>query len=66
MFGRMQTLPIRYFDTHTHGDLMSHFTNDADTLRQMISASASRRCRLLGHDGGRRCSSPCWLTNACG
>lgn len=39
MFGRMQTLPIRYFDTHTHGDLMSHFTNDTDTLQQMLSQS---------------------------
>ena len=37
MFSHMQTLPIRYFDTHTHGDIMSHYTNDADTLRQMIS-----------------------------
>lgn len=37
MFGHMQTLPIKYFDTHSHGDLMSHYTNDADTLRQMIS-----------------------------
>ena len=39
MFGRMQALPIRYFDTHTHGDLMSHFTNDTDTLQQMLSQS---------------------------
>lgn len=39
MFAHMQTLPIRYFDTHTHGDIMSHFTNDTDTLRQMISQS---------------------------
>ena len=39
MFSHMQTLPIRYFDTHTHGDIMSHYTNDADTLRQMISQS---------------------------
>ncbi len=39
MFGKMQKLPIRYFDTHTHGDMMSHFTNDTDTLRQMISQS---------------------------
>ena len=37
MFFHMQTLPIRYFDTHTHGDIMSHYTNDTDTLRQMIS-----------------------------
>ena len=37
MFAHMQTLPIRYFDQRTHGDVMSHYTNDADTLRQMIS-----------------------------
>ena len=39
MFEHMQTLPIKYFDTHTHGDVMSYYTNDADTLRQMISQS---------------------------
>ncbi len=39
MFSHMQTLPIEYFDTHTHGDLMSHFTNDTDTLQQMLSQS---------------------------
>ncbi len=39
MFSNMQRLPIRYFDTHSHGDIMSHFTNDTDTLRQMISQS---------------------------
>ena len=39
MFEHMQSLPIRYFDTHTHGDIMSYYTNDADTLRQMISQS---------------------------
>ena len=39
MFERMQKLPIRYFDTHAHGDLMSHFTNDTDTLQQMLSQS---------------------------
>ena len=39
MFAHMQKLPIKYFDTHSHGDLMSHYTNDADTLRQMISQS---------------------------
>ncbi len=39
MFSKMQKLPIRYFDTHTHGDIMSHYTNDTDTLRQMISQS---------------------------
>lgn len=39
MFSHMQTLPIKYFDTHLHGDIMSRYTNDADTLRQMISQS---------------------------
>ena len=34
MFDGMQNLPIRYFDTHKHGDIMSHYTNDIDTLRQ--------------------------------
>ena len=37
MFYHMQSLPISYFDTHTHGDIMSHYTNDTDTLRQFIS-----------------------------
>ena len=37
MLDHMQTLPIRYFDTHTHGEVMSHYTNDTDTLRQMVS-----------------------------
>lgn len=39
MFEHMQTLPIKFFDTHTHGDIMSFYTNDTDTLRQMISQS---------------------------
>ena len=39
MFEKMQTFPIKYFDTHTHGDIMSHYTNDIDTLTQMISQS---------------------------
>lgn len=39
MFSHMQSLPIRYFDTHTHGDIMSRYTNDTDTLRQMITQS---------------------------
>ncbi|MBO5231041.1 MAG: ABC transporter ATP-binding protein [Clostridia bacterium] len=39
MFAHMQTLPVKYFDTHSHGDVMSHYTNDTDTLRQMISQS---------------------------
>lgn len=39
LFTHMQKLPIKYFDTHTHGELMSRYTNDTDTLRQMISQS---------------------------
>ena len=39
MFAHMQTLPIRYFDTHPHGDVMSLYTNDTDTLRQMLAQS---------------------------
>lgn len=39
MFNGMQDLPIKYFDTHNHGDIMSYYTNDIDALRQMISQS---------------------------
>ena len=39
MFDGMQNLPIKYFDTHKHGDIMSHYTNDIDTLRQLVSQS---------------------------
>lgn len=39
MFNHMESLPIKYFDTHPHGDIMSLYTNDIDTLRQMISQS---------------------------
>jgi len=39
LFARMQALPIRYFDTHSHGDIMSVYTNDTDTLRQAVSQS---------------------------
>ncbi|MEQ2637906.1 ABC transporter ATP-binding protein [Paratractidigestivibacter faecalis] len=42
MFSHMQTLPLRYFDTHAHGDIMSLYTNDTDTLRQMIAQSLSQ------------------------
>ena len=42
MFEKMQRLPIRYFDTHTHGDTMSLYTNDTDTLRQMIAQSLAQ------------------------
>ena len=39
MFTKMEKMPIRYFDTHSHGDIMSHYTNDIDTMRQLISQS---------------------------
>ena len=39
IFSHMESLPIKYFDTHKHGDIMSVYTNDVDTLRQMISQS---------------------------
>lgn len=47
MFTHMQTLPIKYFDTHTHGDLMSRYTNDTDTLRQMITQSLPQLCSTI-------------------
>lgn len=39
LFARMEALPIKYFDTHAHGDIMSVYTNDVDTLRQLLSQS---------------------------
>ena len=39
LFEHMEKLPIKYFDTHAHGDIMSIYTNDIDTLRQMVSQS---------------------------
>ena len=39
MFKKMERLPVKYFDTHNHGDIMSHYTNDIDTLRQLVSQS---------------------------
>ena len=53
MFQHMQTLPIRYFDTHAHGDIMSIYTNDIDTLRQMISQSMPQLHQLHHHRGQR-------------
>ena len=47
MFRHMQKLPIKYFDTHTHGDVMSYYTNDADTLRQMLSQSVPQVIQSL-------------------
>lgn len=41
LFRKMETFPIKYFDTHTHGDLMSRFTNDTDTIREMLSNSVA-------------------------
>lgn len=45
MFNGMQELPIRYFDTHNHGDIMSYYTNDVDSLRQMVSQSFPQMLR---------------------
>lgn len=42
MFAKMQDLPIRYFDSRTHGDIMSYYTNDTDTLRQMVAQSLAQ------------------------
>ncbi|MEG2670202.1 MAG: ABC transporter ATP-binding protein, partial [Oscillospiraceae bacterium] len=39
LFAHLQKLPIKYFDTHPHGEIMSRFTNDSDTLRDMLSQS---------------------------
>ena len=44
MFAGMQRLPVRYFDTHKHGDIMSYYTNDIDALRQLISQSVPQLC----------------------
>ncbi|WP_457944765.1 ABC transporter ATP-binding protein [Caproiciproducens sp. LBM24188] len=41
LFTKMEKLPIRYFDTHTHGELMSRYTNDTDTIREMLSNSVA-------------------------
>lgn len=47
LFTHMETLPIGYFDTHPHGDVMSHYTNDIDTLRQMLSQSAPQLLQAI-------------------
>lgn len=47
MFSKMQKLPIRYFDTNPHGDIMSHYTNDTDTLRQMLGQSLPQIIRAV-------------------
>ncbi len=55
LFAHMQKLPIKYFDTHAHGDIMSVYTNDIDTLRQMISQSIPQIINsafTVDHGGG--------------
>ena len=47
LFDGMQSLPIRYFDTHSRGDIMSHYTNDIDTIRQLVSQSIPA-CLMAG------------------
>ncbi len=47
MFAHMQTLPIRYFDANSFGDIMSHYTNDTDTLRQLITQTIPQLCSSL-------------------
>lgn len=47
LFDHMETLPIRYFDTHAHGDIMSVYTNDTDTLRQLLSQSLPQLCNSV-------------------
>ena len=42
MFNKMQALPIKFFDTHTHGELMSYYTNDIDAIREMLSGSITQ------------------------
>ena len=44
LFAKMQKLPVKYFDTHTHGDIMSTYTNDTDALRQFVSQSFPQLC----------------------
>ena len=60
MFAHMQTLPIRYFDTHSHGEVMSHYTNDTDTLRQMIAQTLAAAAVLRGF-ALWRCSVSCCI-----
>ncbi len=50
LFEHMEKLPIKYFDTHAHGDIMSIYTNDIDTLRQMISQSIPQIINSADYD----------------
>ncbi|MBR4754748.1 MAG: ABC transporter ATP-binding protein [Lachnospiraceae bacterium] len=65
MYEHMEKLPIRYFDRHTHGDVMSHYTNDIDTLRQMLSQTMPQACTsivtIIGVFSAMIYTSP-WLT----
>ena len=61
MFGGMQDLPIRYFDTHQHGDIMSFYTNDIDTLRQLVS-EAIARLHPVWRDRAGRVSALCSIS----
>ncbi len=54
MFNGMQDLPVKYFDTHNHGDIMSYYTNDIDTLRQLISQSIPQLLMSLVSEHGVR------------
>ena len=55
LFSHMETLPIKYFDTHSHGDIMSVYTNDTDTIRQMVS-----HCQCVyQHDHLKRAADAC-------
>ncbi|MBQ5802045.1 MAG: ABC transporter ATP-binding protein [Clostridia bacterium] len=65
MFNKMQTLPIRYFDTHTHGNIMSYYTNDIDVLRMLISQTIPALCSsviTLSVVFGTMISFSLWLT----
>ena len=52
LFHNMEALPIKYFDTHAHGDIMSVYTNDVDTLRQLLSQSIPQIINSAHHHGG--------------
>ena len=48
LFAHLQTLPLRFFDTRRHGDIMSYFTNDVDTIADALNNSCSRLVRMMG------------------
>ncbi len=55
LFSHMQRLPIKYFDTHTHGDIMSRYTNDTDTLRMLVSQSIPPAVQHGNYPNGSIC-----------